>query len=355
MSLASLSGHTASQARVAWPAWGLWWADVDTPEPVELSGRVALDVAATSFSGTIVAGGAFDGRAAYRLVAGAGGVNKALPKKSYVNDAGVALANVLGDAAREAGEALTGAPSTRLGSHYARKEGETFGDLLQRHCPSGWYADTDGTIRIGTRAATTYDGTALRVRVDPRGAVIDLAVDSLAGLAPGVQVDGSGPASDLQVDLTTDRLTVRVYSASPTTERLEAYADIIRAVFPSLAYLGVWEYRVVTQSAERLNLQPARVASGMPDLRAVPVRPGVSGVKAVVTPGELVLVCFADGDPSRPQVFAHDHADAPGWMPIAFQIGGPAALPVAYQGSAVVAGPFGGTVTLGSTLAKVRP
>lgn len=355
MSLATFVDHVVSKARVAWPTWGLWWADVDSPDPVEVSGSAVLTIGTTAFSGTVVAGGVFDGRASYRLVAGAGGVNKPLPKKSYINDAGVALASVLNDAARAAGETLADLPSTRLGPHYVRQEGESLGDLLQRHCAGSWYADLDGTIRIGKRAATTYSGDAPRVRVDPRRAVVDLAVDSLYGLAPGVQIDGSAPASDLQVDLTTDRLTVRAYSASPTTERLEAYAEIIRAVFPSLAYLGVWEYRVVTQSGERLNLQPARVASGMPDLRAVPVRPGVSGVKSVVTPGELVLVCFADGDPSRPQVFAHDHADAPGWMPLEFQIGGPLALPMAYEGSAVVAGPFGGTVTLGSTLGKVRP
>jgi len=343
-----------AKARVAWPTWGLWWVDLNTVDPAELSGRVTLDAAGTAFSGTIVSGGAFDGRAAYRLVAGAGGVNKPLPRKSYVNDAGVALANVLNDAAREAGETLVGAPSTRLGPHYVRREWETFGDLLQRHCPQNWYADADGTIRIGKRAATTYAGDAPRTRVDPAGAVIDLAVDSLEGLAPGVQVDGATPATDLQIDLTPERMTVRIYSGRRSSRQLSALTQIVRAVFPSLAYLGVWGYRVVTQTGERLNLQPARVASGMPDLRSVPVRPGVAGAKSRVMLGELVLVCFEDGDPSRPQVFAHDAADSAGWMPLSIEFG-EAALPIAYQGSPVVAGPFGGTVTLGSTLAKVRP
>lgn len=354
MSLVSVADHPVSQARVAWPTWGLWWADLNTPNPAELSGRVPLNVAGTAFSGTIVSGGVFDGAAAYRLVAGAGGVNKPLPKKSYVNDAGVALANVLNDAAREAGETLAGVPGTRLGPHYVRKDGETFGDLLQRHAPQNWYADPDGTIRIGKRAPTVYAGDAPRVRVDPAGSVIDLAVDSLDGLAPGVQIDDATPATDLQIDLTPERLTVRVYSGRRSSRQLSALTQIIRAVFPSLAYLGVWGYRVITQSGERLNLQPARVASGMPDLRSVPVRPGVAGAKSRVMLGELVLVCFEDGDPSRPQVFAHDAADSAGWMPLSIEFG-TVALPVAYQGSAVVAGPFGGVVTLGSTLAKVRP
>lgn len=322
MSLSTLAGSTVVKASITWPAWGLWWTEVDVSDPAQLSGQQTLTIAGTEFAGTVMTGGAFNGRASYRLVAGGGGVNKALPKKGYVNDAGVALSLVLADAAREAGETLSlSGVTARLGPHYARKKDETLGDLLQRHFPGGWYADPDGTIRIGTRAATTYTGTAPRVRVDPAGNVIDLAVDSLEGLAPGVQVDGSSPATDLQIDLTPERLTVRVYAAKRTSRRLDAYRRIMRAVFPSLAYLGVWEYRVVNATGERLNLQPVRVASGMPDLRNVPVRPGVFGLKATTgvgnPPGELVLVCFADGDPSRPQVFAHDAADAPSWLPFA--------------------------------------
>lgn len=356
MTLATLSGLSATRATVAWPTWGRWWADVDCAEPAALSGRQVLTIAGTDFSGTVVAGGENAGRSAFRLVAGAGGFAKSLPRRGYVNDAGVSLAQVLGDAAREAGETLvTSGLTTRLGPHYTRREGETFGDLLERHAPRAWYADPDGTIRLGTRTATAYDGTAPRVRTDPRAGVVDLAVDSLEGLAPGVQVDGHAPATDLEIDLTPERLTVRVYYAPGVTRRLQAWRALMRAAFPSLAYLGVWEYRVVTQTLERLNIQPARVASGMPNLANVPVRPGVSGFKALVTPGELVLVCFADGDPSRPQVFAHGAADAPGWQPISLDVGGPGALPIAYQGATVQAGPFAGVITLGSTLAKVRP
>lgn len=355
MSLVTLNDHAVSRASLAWPAWGLWWAGVDLTDPVELTGRVSLTVGGTAFSGTVVSGGVFNGRASYRIVAGAGGVSKALPRKGYINDAGVMVSNVLTDAARSAGESLIGAPSTRLGPHYARQDKETLGDLLQRHAAQAWYGATDGAIVLGKYPALEYAGAAPRTRVDLAGGVIDLATDSLDGLAPGVRVDGAAPATDLQIDLTSERLTVRVYFAPRTTRRLEAYRKIIRAAFPSLAYLGVWEYRVVTQSDERLNLQPMRVASRMPDLRGVPVRPGCAGYKSLVQPGELVLVCFADGDPSRPCVFAHDAADSPGWMPITAQFGGPAAFPVAYQNSPVIAGPFGGTVVLGSTLLRVRP
>ncbi len=350
---ASLAGSPLAALRVAWPTWGLWWVEARPAQALAASGRVALDVAGTAFSGTVVSGGTFDGQSAYRLVAGAGGVGKPLPRRGYVNDAGVSLANVLADAAREAGEVLvTAGLTTRLGPHYARAEGTTLGDLLNRHSPQAWYADPDGTLRIGTRAATTYAGTAPRTRVSPAAQAIDLAVDSLAGLAPGVQIDGSLPATDLEINLTPERLTVTAYAGAWTNKRHDAYRRIVRALFPTLAYAGSWEYRVVTQTGKRLNLQPARVASGMPNLANVPMRPGIPGADCKVQLGELVLVVFADGDPSRPCVVAHDAPDAPGWMPLELSLGGPLALGVARQTDTVQAGPFAGVITGGSARIK---
>ena len=315
MTTATLEGHPVTSATLAWPTFGLWWADAYLADPVELSGRVSLAIAGTTFSGTVVSGGVFNGRAAYRIVAGAGGVSAALPKKGYVNDAGTSIITVLSDAARTAGETLTSIPTGRLGPNYARMAGDTLGGLLNRHHPRAWYANPDGSLRIGTRLATTYAGNAPRVRVDQVGAVVDLAVDSLDDLAPGVQVDGGAPATDLQIDLTPERLTVRVYSGKRTTRRLDALARILKGVFPTLAYAGAFEYRVITAAAGKANLQPVRAASGMPDLRNVTIRQGAYGLIDQIPPGELVLVCFADNDPSRPQVFARGSTDSPTWLP----------------------------------------
>jgi hypothetical protein len=90
----------------------------------------------------------------------------------------------------------------------------------------------------------------------------------------------------------------------------------------------------------------------MPELSRVPVRPGVSGCKNMVLPGELVMVSFADGDPSRPFVFAHDAPDAPGWMPLTIELGGPGALGVARMTDPVIAGPFAGTIVSASARVK---
>ncbi len=355
MSLAALDGNTVTKARVTVPSWGCWWASLDLAEPVELAAgtRVSLVIAGQTFSGTVMSGGAFSGRAAYHVAGGAGSWGKALPSKPYSDDGGVRLQTVLGDAAREVGETLGAVPSTSLGPHYARRAGAMASAVLNGFAPRGWYVDFAGVTQIALRAATTYTGSAPRVRVDPAFGVYELAVDSLEGLLPGVSVDGSAPATDVEFSLTPERLTAKVYAAGgPDSERLALWRRMFEALDPLARYRATYEFRVVTQTGERLNLQPVRVASGMPDLANVPVRPGMAGLKARVQLGELVLVAFADGDPSRPQVIAHDAPDAPGWMPLALELGGPAALGVARLTDAVQAGPFAGVITFASARIK---
>ncbi len=182
--------------------------------------------------------------------------------------------------------------------------------------------------------------------------MIDLAIDALDALVPGVQVDGNAPATDVEFSLTPDRLTASVYSsANGLPQRLEAWADLFAALDPRARYRACYEYRVVLQAGERLSLQPVRVASGMPDLANVPVRLA-PGVKARHLQGSLVVVAFADADPSRPFVFAGDAPDAPGWMPLELDFGGPGALGVARMTDPVQAGPFSGVIVNGSARIK---
>jgi hypothetical protein len=320
-------------------------------EPEALAGRVTLALADVSLTGTIVSGGVAEGKAAYRLVGGAGGWGRVLSAKGYTSDAGVKIATVVGDAAREAGETLAGVPTTRLGSHYARLNGPA-SHVLHGIAPRGWHVDFAGVTQFGARAATTYAGDGTRTRIDTAGRVIEISTESLAGLVPGVSVDGAAPATDVEYTLDAKRLIARVYAGARTTRRLDAMARILEALAPDLRYRGVYEFRVVTQEGDRLNLQPVRAATGLPDLARVPMRPGMAGLRSNVQLGELVLVAFVDADPSRPVVVAHDAPDAPGWMPLTLELGGPAALGVARITDPVVAGAFAGTIVGASARIK---
>lgn len=349
MSLATLGGHTCTRALVQIPAWGRAWAECELAEPEVLTGVQTLRIADASYSMSVQAGGVGeDGRARYRLVAGRGGWGRTLTACSYQNDAGVASAGVIRDAASACGEEIGALPATRFGPHFTREAGPGTA-LLQAAAPRAWYVDAAGVTQFGSRPAATYAGNATRVRVDPATGVIELAADEIGNLAPGVVVDGGAPASDIEIAIDAKRLTVRVYAAAALPEISASIVALVRSALPWLRFAGTYEFRVVTQEGERLNLQPVRASSGMPDLMRVPVRPGIPGVKAQVTPGELVLVCFADCDPSRPQVIAHSAADSVGWMPLSVQLGETPALGIARMTDPVQAGPFVGIVTQAST------
>lgn len=347
----TLGGYACTRARVQVPAWGLWWADVNLAEPAELSGRVSFVLADKTFSGTIMAGGVVNGRAAYHVVGGAGGWGKTLDEKPYRSDSGLKASTIINDTAAAAGETVEGAPTTRVGPHFARANGPA-SRVLHLLAPRSWYVGFDGVTRFGARTAVTYTGDGARTRPVPEARATEIATETIGDLVPGVVVDGLEPATDVEYELSDTRLTVRVYVGTGTTRRLSAIEKIVAALFPDIRYRGLYEYRVTGQTGERLDLEPVRVATGMPDLSSVPVRPGMAGLRADVALGSLVLVAFVDADPSRPAVVSHEAPDEPGWMPLFLELGGPGALGVARTTDAVVAGPFGGTIVGGSVRVK---
>lgn len=331
MSLGTVNGLAVSQARVQVPAYGVPWADVDLVEDATLSGAVSLQFADVSIACTVVSGGPANGRAGYRLAVGGGGWGKEVAAQGYADDLGIKISSVVGDAAALVGERVEGFPTTRLGPHFARATLPASW-VLHDVAPKNWRVDFDGVTRFGLRADSTYSGDGVRVLEDRKVGVIDLATESVAGLVPGVSVDGKPGASDVEYCLDAKRLTVRVYYGPRRNRRIEALAKIFDALDPRRRYRCPYEYRVVSQSGERLNLQIVRTASGLSDLARVPVRPGMAGLRATVKLGELVLVDFIEGDPSRPCVRSHDAPDAPGWEPQLLEIGGKAGDWIAQAG-----------------------
>lgn len=342
----TLNGHAASAALLTIPGTGLWHAGVDLADPVELSGAVTLAFLDTEWSGFVISGGVVDGRARYRVLAGAGGWGTTLAPKAYANDAGVKAAKVIADAASEAGETTpTDMPTATLGSHFNRPAlPASF--VLNLLAPRAWYAGADGVVTFAEREDLAASSLPVVAR-DPAARSVTLALTaSAAGLLPGAATE-YGTAADVELEAGPDGLRARLYAAT-ASRRADAYARIVEAVLPGARFRGVHEYRVVTQTGERLNLQPVRSRSELPDLARVPVRAGVPGVKAQHMPGSHVLVAFLDGDPARPAVVGFDDPEQPGWMPLQLMLGEGAALGVARQTDPVVAGPFAGTITLGS-------
>jgi hypothetical protein len=364
MSTAAISGVTVLECRVHLPRWGLWFAEVVTDQPAELSGQVTLTVADLNLRGTIVAGGPWLGRSAYRIVGGAGGWAKRIPSKGYASDAGVKASTVIGDAAREAGETVEGAPKTSLGPAWERMAGAA-SLTLQLCTERAWYVGEDGVTRFGARPRQQYAGGAARGSVDLAAGTIELMSDSIASLVPGVVVEGV-EALDVLHELHGAKLRTTIWGSalSGTSKRLEGWRKLFAQLDPRAQYRGAWEYRVVSQFGKRVDLQPARSSLGLSDLRNVRMRPGVSGAKSMVRLGELVLVAFVNADPSRPVVLSHEDADGSGFTPFSttldvsleLKLGGDLAVqPVARMGdTCLVLGCLPGVINQGSLKVKAE-
>lgn len=331
MGLATLNGKHVTDARLTIPAWGVSYHECSVDGEVTFSGAVTLAVADLTIVGTVLNGGPAAGRSFYRIVAGAGGWAKTLPKKSYANDAGVKLATALGDAAAAVGETLdqtTVDQTVRLGPGFVRPEGPAR-LLLEQLAPNAWYVGEDGKTRLGQRPASVLPAKVARTsQLDKARGTVTLASDAIAGILPGVQVDG---LEAIDVEHTVDDkggLRSQIWGRQGTgnSRRLAAYKALIEQLDPNRKFRSLWEYRVVTQSGERLNLQPVRVSTGMPDLQRVYVRPGAPGVKAQHALGSRVLVGFVDESPGRPVVLAFEDAEGGGFVPISLSLagGGPA-------------------------------
>lgn len=328
MSAATLNGTRVTHARASIPVWGCWYAEaqLDGEVTIAAGSRATLVMADLTLVGTVLSGGPALGRSHYRIIAGNGGWGRTIRRWSYADDAGVRLSKILGDAAREAGETMVIDTTARVGPSWTRDEGPA-SDALNVLAPSSWYVDEAGTTRLGARPAGVLPAKVTRVTpLDKgRGRVV-LASDSIATILPSVVVDGM-PAMDVVHELTPEGgLRSTVWGAA-NAGATEALRELLESLDPDRKFRAPTEYVVDTFTGSRVNLTPARKSSGMPELKLVPVRPGVAGCEATMALGSRVLVGFIDADPSRPFIFTGEDADGERFLPTRLDlVGGGAAV-----------------------------
>lgn len=314
ISTATLNGQRVTHATAQIPAWGCWYADASVDGDVTLTGAATLVIADLTLKGTIISGGPDKGRSHFRIVAGAGGWGKTLTKRSYSSDLGVRKSTVLTDAAQEAKETLgTVSMTDLLGPHWVR-EADAASRVLELVSPGAWYVDEAGVTQIGARPSKKLVGAVTQQSVDLARGTVEIAADSIAQLLPGVVVNGI-EALDVRHEIDAKKGLRTTLWGKGGVRRLDSLRAVIEQMLPGLKYMGLTEYRVVTLEGARVNLQPVRVSTGMPDLRRVKVRPGLPGAKATLKLGSVVLVGFVDSSPSRPVILAFEDSEGDGWKP----------------------------------------
>lgn len=323
---ATFGGHGATSARTQHSKYGYVWADVSIDgELAPPEGKTDLVIADLAMKCTVVAGGPGKGRSVFRVVVGGNGWGRVIPQKDYTNDVGIKAADVLRDAAREAGETIETTTKELLGTKWVRPEGPA-SRVLERLAPGGgWHVGEDGVTRLGARPTSPLAVPATRIEpVDRARGTVTLAAESIASIVPGVVVDGL-EAIDVEHTISQKgglRSTIYGARGAPTSRRLAALRALVDAFDPDRQVRAVWEYRVIDTEGKRLTLQPVRRSTGMPDLRRVRIMAGISGAEQDVELGSRVLVTFIDASPAMPIVVAFEDPEGDGFVPILLKLAG---------------------------------
>lgn len=342
--LANINGHPITHLRLTVSARGPWVADctLDNAAP-DVTGRVTIKLEGLELVGTVTDGGAYLGAKTVRIVAGGGSWARALPPKGYHNDAGIKALNVAQDAAREAGEVLGSfAPEhARIGVDYARQAGPASRTLKNVIGSAAWWVDYAGVTHVGARSSAPIAEDAYEVlEANPRSKRVVLGVQDLSSVVIGSVLskglDGPHTVRDLEIELAAERIRVVAWCGPASgSSRLASLLQAVIEQSTDKPLHGLWEYRVVAMSGERVDLQAVDKSAGLPDLAQVSMWPGVAGVHAELAPGAEVLVQFIEGDRTRPVVTLFGGNGTPGWLPDTLTLGGTSGPPIAREGDTV--------------------
>jgi len=139
---------------------------------------------------------------------------------------------------------------------------------------------------------------------------------------------------------------------------------IVRSEFPNYTYQGIYEYSIQSVSDSLVDADPVDTSIGLPSIAKMPMRSSVLGEAVKPTVGNLCLVMFVNGVPSRPIVISCSgpneeiEINATSTASIASSasivtIGG-SGPPCARLGDTLLAGGmFAGTITSGSSKVTV--
>lgn len=223
MSELTINGFAAIlRATVHLPLSGVWSADIEVDTDEDITGRVTLESdGAAWLSGTVTEGGVTHGLWRGRIVGGAGGLRSTLDPRAYQS---ATLADVLADALRESGEALSASSGalTNVCRLWHRVEGAAARTVAAVAAAAGygWRVLADGSVWLGAEswpAGADLDLTL--IERDPSQRRWTLGGDVLA-ITPGTLLQVRDEGSDtfvrvgpVRLDIEPDAFTATVWQA----------------------------------------------------------------------------------------------------------------------------------------------
>lgn len=321
---ANVNGETLIECILHVPNFGPWWADVVFERAPDVEGSVTLTVGDLALTGTLSPdhNGTFAEQRKARIVAGGAGWGTLLAPRNYHSDSGVRAQSVAEDAARLSGETIGDfqVDQINVGIDYVRQSGlasRVLEDVIGEGTP--WHVGYDGRTNIGPRSTTSADASAYQVLdFNPRDKLAVLGIDNLSSVVVGSIIseglDSSETVFELEIKVNVDSVRVLAWLGGSFVDR-GRIAGLFRGIVNRITdgkLFGLYEFRVVQLSGDRVELQVTEAALGLPNVLPVSMKPGVAGVHAKLIGGSLVLVQFVNGNRARPIITAFAGKDTTG-------------------------------------------
>lgn len=356
MSALTFAGKSVQAARIMMPENGAWVAQIElVAEEVPVGTSTTLESfdGKLSLSGTVMRGKMIADRYTALVVAGGGGLEKNVTAQGYRSSPAQIIASGI---CAEVGETL--APSAALAdilTSWTRAAGPARSalDLLSEYLGVPWRINALGMVEFSEPLYLPADDeTAVEIDRDEARGVLTLGVE-VPRLLPGTTIRDV-QARTIVHTLDESGIQTQVFYGKHERAR-GAFDRLVARALPQLDLLARYEARVVAQSPVDDTLELFPVDVRIPPLSSVQLLVPAPGFRVLVAPGARVLLGWDGGDPSKPYAEAFGRtAGATTKLEvtataIVFNAG---TMGVARLGDAVVAGPFSGAITAGSSSVK---
>lgn len=302
---ASIANSPVLSCRITIPQFGIWHGDAELDGDVAITGDVSFVIGNLTLAGHAFRSAQFVGRKRVRLVGGHGGWSQIVPAQAYYDPNGVAVSHVLGDVASACGETLSLASDSKPWVRYVR-ETMPGARALNQILGTAWYVTPGGTTTNKPRAGGAIRSQFQIEKFNGSTGLFNIAVDSIADWMPGATFIAP-TISDVQ---TISSVTIKLENGSPiarldvqtntaaldTGDRLDVdMLSLVRETFPSLTFLGTYEYVVVSG-----GFQPVDTTLGLPPIENAEL--GLSLATATLRVNDSVRIRFVNGQPWRPEL-----------------------------------------------------
>lgn len=314
---ATLNGVRVVEARVWIPARGAWFADLDVdPDNANQVASIAsatLSILGANMKCTVDprGSGRFVSSYRFRVVGGAGGWDKPVPRFGYHNDAGVTSRQIYQATAVAVGEVVNDSSPVTYGPDFLQETGPASQVFIDRK----YYVDFNGVTQVAEWPSSTPDASTQILSYDADQKRIELSSDAM--ILPGMsftdsRFDGTLIARDIEIKAGPENARITVWCSDvAVTRAVSALVNMTRA-FAGVATLRSYRYRVISQGVDgRVVLQAVNPSLGAPDIGPISIWSGTQGDTALVALSSECDVHMQEGDRSLAVVASW----APGTLP----------------------------------------